>query len=221
MHEREAFLVLICILLFAGCVQPHQNESGTPGKTQTTLTSAACPAGTADCQDRCVNLSSDNQNCGTCGRACPAGHDCKRSECVLRIVCKENETRCSAYNCADLNTSYFDCGACGVKCSSELPVLTCCNGTCKSLQTDPTSCGSCRGQCTSGQVCCAGTCVDSSANPCRCDPACSPGETCCNRRCVDLLKDNENCGECGNACSGHGLYAREFCQSGMCLHLIP
>jgi hypothetical protein len=184
MHEKVAFLILICLLLFAGCVQPPQSESGPAGETQTSLTPTVCPAGTTDCQGRCATIG-----------------------------------WCDAFECRDLKTNLFSCGSCTVQCSFEPPMETCCNGTCKNLHSDPGSCGSCGNTCSPGQVCCDGNCVDQSANPCHCDPACSLGETCCNRRCVDLLEDNENCGECGNACSGHGLYAREFCREGMCVHL--
>ena len=213
MHEKIAFLILIGLLLFAGCVQPPQSESGPAGETQTTLTPTVCPVGTTDCQGRCATIGSDSKNCGGCGVVCESAHYCSGGKCTEGYACREGETRCDAFVCRDLKTNRFSCGSCTVKCSFEPPVETCCNGTCKNLHSDPGSCGSCGNTCSPGQFCCDGNCVDQSANPCHCDPACSPGETCCNRRCVDLLIDKENCGECGNACS--------FCSMGMCLQFIP
>ncbi len=34
---------------------------------------AACAVGLTDCNGVCKNLARDEANCGTCGRACPAG----------------------------------------------------------------------------------------------------------------------------------------------------
>jgi hypothetical protein len=218
MGGKVVIVCLLGLLVIAGCVQSGGNGSGDGGESQVTTTGFACAARTTDCQGECVNLSSDDQNCGSCGRACPDGHYCYKGECAYREICRENEVKCGAWGCSDLQTDYFNCGACGVKCPSETPVQTCCNSTCRNLQSDPESCGTCGHACSPGLVCCAGNCVDPAVNPCQCEPVCPIGETCCNRRCVDLLKDDENCGKCGNACSDP-RYAREFCAAGMCLHI--
>jgi len=219
MGGKALILCLVGLLVIAGCVQTGGNGSGNDGVTQVTTTAPACSAGTTVCGGGCVNLTSDNQNCGTCGRDCGKGLYCCNGECCLLILCREHETKCGASNmsCTDLQTDTFSCGACGVKCSFEPPLETCCNGTCRNLQMDSSSCGTCGHKCSSGQVCCAGNCMDPAVNSCQCEPSCPAGQTCCNRTCVDLMTDDENCGMCGNACD-NPMYAREFCRTGMCVH---
>ena len=195
-------LCLVGLLIIAGCVMPN----------------LTCPSGTVDCKGECVDLKSDNQNCGRCQWACPTGFHCNNSGCVPPadwFSCQKNETQCGSF-CADLNTSLFNCGACDSKCSFELPIQTCCNGTCKNLQTDTTNCGTCGKVCTLEQDCCAGSCVNTTENTCLCNPSCQDGLMCCNKQCVDLNDDKNNCGSCGHVCR-----YPDFCISGMCVHHIP
>jgi len=217
MHGRAAALFLIGLLLVAGCVLPFSKGSGTGGESQVTPTPVACAAGTSDCQGICVDLDMDEEHCGQCWHACLPGQYCIWGNCTVGITCPEGQTRCGPYTCSDLQTDYFNCGACDAKCPSETPMQTCCNGTCRNLNKDTAHCGDCGLTCSPGLVCCDGNCVEPAANPCQCDPACPIGETCCNRRCVDLLRDRANCGKCGNACTG--LYY--LCMGGMCGHTIP
>jgi hypothetical protein len=216
MGRKVAIICLMVLLLVAGCIQVQENGSRNESHFPVSPTMRTCSGKTTDCQGDCVNLESNVNNCGTCGHACPTGLYCTKGECVLRLVCLENQTQCSSYYCSDLNTSSFDCGACGIKCSFDLPVQTCCNGTCKSLQTDPDNCGICGLQCSPSEVCCAGICVNSGNNPCKCEPECPEELTCCNNSCMNLMTNTDNCGRCGNACT-----SPNFCQGGMCVHLIP
>ena len=42
-----------------------------------------CPTGRrTNCADTCVNLTTDERNCGRCGKQCRANQVCKRGECV-------------------------------------------------------------------------------------------------------------------------------------------
>jgi len=41
-----------------------------------------CAAGEATCSGHCVDLNTDFNNCGGCGRACPAGTMCQGGSCV-------------------------------------------------------------------------------------------------------------------------------------------
>jgi hypothetical protein len=208
-------VMLLALLALAGCLHPGGDGGENGEGPQVSPAGPGCPTGSADCGGGCINLSADDRNCGGCGHACPLGQHCEWYDCRYPNGCRENETRCGAsvYSCADLNTSVFDCGACGTTCSFVLPAETCCQGVCTNLETDPTSCGACGLACPPGQVCCAGTCVDASANPCVCDPPCQAGFTCCNRQCVNLREDTRNCGTCGHSCGG-----APWCRSGLCVY---
>ncbi len=42
---------------------------------------ASCSTGQALCDDECVNIQSDSQNCGACGKVCPASYYCSAGIC--------------------------------------------------------------------------------------------------------------------------------------------
>ncbi|KAI8525155.1 hypothetical protein RHMOL_Rhmol13G0206900 [Rhododendron molle] len=50
------------------------------------------------CKKTCVNLDTDNLNCGKCGKQCKSGKQC----------CKEN--------CVNIQTNRSNCGTCGYTC---------------------------------------------------------------------------------------------------------
>ncbi|PRP93681.1 hypothetical protein [Enhygromyxa salina] len=57
-----------------------------PGTTDTgdesTDTGDACPPALTDCDGQCIDLTSDNSNCGMCGKACGDHEVCLASDCV-------------------------------------------------------------------------------------------------------------------------------------------
>ncbi len=69
-----------------------------------------CGAGETRCGAECVQLASDSDHCGVCGRVCGAGTSCEASEC-----------RC------DDPPGQESCGACGNFCSAD---ESCVLGTC-------------------------------------------------------------------------------------------
>ena len=125
-----------------------------------------CKAGRTNCDGRCRDLVTDEQNCGACGQTIPAGKIC----CFRRA--------------RDPETDPNNCGACGVSC----PTLTsCCGGACVNLNLSPVHCGACNRQCAPGKSCCRGACVDYETSPVHCggcDKACAAGKTCCKGHCV-------------------------------------
>ncbi|PKU77439.1 pectate lyase [Dendrobium catenatum] len=53
------------------------------------------------CRRRCVNIDSNTNNCGRCGRHCSWGEICCRGDCVNALLDSEN------------------CGGCGNKCNES------------------------------------------------------------------------------------------------------
>jgi hypothetical protein len=124
----------------------------------------------------CQDLLTDENNCGTCGKKCPAGATCINGDCV----CPADQTRCGSspyWTCKSLQTDEDNCGVCGRKC----PAGATCNAgncecdsvngkeislcgsspywTCKSLTDDEDNCGTCGKKCPAGATCLNGDCV--------------------------------------------------------------
>ena len=178
-----------------------------------------CPTDQMSCTGRCVDLSVDRANCGSCGRTCATGQVCVAGNC--RTSCPTGQTACAGL-CASTNSDSLNCGACGVTCATgqvcsmgvcgvqcAAPLTECSMsdgdaGTvrrCADTRVDRTNCGACGTRCAAGQVCEGGACVLS----------CAASETACGGRCVDTQTDRANCGACGMACP-----SGQVCSSGMC-----
>ncbi len=170
----------------------------------------ACGEGQTQCRSTCVNIRSDNVNCGACGNVCTCGQNCVQGACS----CPSGQALCGGC-CQNLQTDFQNCGICGHVCPSKqycsqgtcisCPTdLTQCGnvvpGNCKNLQTDPANCGYCFYSCGSGQSCSQGACS-----------SCPTGQAWCGSSCKNLQTDSANCGSCGNACS-----ASQYCSQGTC-----
>lgn len=118
-----------------GCgVTCGANESCSGGRCQCGGTSgsvgggAACSAGRSCCGGACVDTSTDEANCGMCGRTCGAGETCSGGVCT--------------------------CGS-GAACGAG---QTCCGGTCRTTSTDTANCGGCGIACNTNETCMGGRC---------------------------------------------------------------
>jgi hypothetical protein len=143
--------------------------------------------------DEGFDLTSDNANCGACGRACD----------VLQ------GKRCCGATCVDIGTSLDHCGGCGHRCSG--PGTACCSGICRDTLSDPAHCGGCGMACANehGNVACEGG---------QCRPVCAPGYGDCDQNprngCETPLSTTDNCGVCGRVCRNpHGTTT---CTAGAC-----
>ncbi|MBX3207136.1 MAG: hypothetical protein KF764_18965 [Labilithrix sp.] len=135
---------------------------------------------------------------------------CVGTQCVWPLTtCDDGAVaRCNV----DLLSDNDNCGACGHKCESYVPLelgTQCSNGTCQPFCRtaglldcnglvddgcevesgyDPNNCGSCGNKCPAGQPCYDGAC------------GCPSGHVLCNGQCTNIAQDNWNCGGCGIEC---------------------
>lgn len=125
---RRAFAAVLVVSI-ASC----QAEDGGPAREELRQGRAI------DCDDDeihcasptvCVDLMSDDRNCGACGFACGAASECYLGRCrpqpegsaSRRRSAPEADTRCAfgmqacASGCVDLQTDPLHCGACDRVC---------------------------------------------------------------------------------------------------------
>lgn len=154
------------------------------------------------CNGECIDLTSDERNCGFCGLGCSFDEDCHNGRCL----CRSGE-QCGS-GCVDVASDENNCGACGAHCPFECVNGTClcqftvCPSGCFDLENDPDHCGSCANNCPGTLLCVEGECVCGNPQLTPCPPA---------YFCVDTQISEYDCGTCGIKCS-----AGEICIEGVC-----
>jgi hypothetical protein len=152
-----------------------------------------------------IDLKSDPQNCGACGKVCPPAATCSGSVCQ----CPGGTEPCGA-TCAEFTSDPANCGACGNvcsqtgvclagRCAESCETLTLCGQACVDLQASPLHCGECNNVCPRGHSCSSGVC------------ACPLDTSACETGCFDLSREPSNCGACGARCG-----FAETCVGGVC-----
>ncbi len=189
-----------------GCVVVEPDADGGVG----------CASDTRDCNedptDECeVMVTSDPAHCGECGRACGPNMACVAGACV----CEDGFASCDGRDVTGCETAIATdparCGDCGMacadgetcvdgacRCGASAPCttgLTCCAGTCVDVSADVSHCGACERECTGIGT---DTCTDRACT-CGGGAPCPSGQRCCDGACVSR-SGFEHCNGCGVAC---------------------
>lgn len=186
------------------------------------------------CGTGCADLDFGYGGCGECGRACPAGTECRGGDCVpagpdCPGPCHSGvpdgylplaaNSWCCGGTCVDIRRDESDCGVCGRKCPAG---ETCCRGVCRNTKRDPAACGGCFDRCPNDKpICHAGKCRDKCPKPLkRCGRTCGNPRTqvCCNGQPIDkdeLQFRDDHCGGCKPCPPG------TTCESGKCVTPCP
>jgi hypothetical protein len=201
--------------------------------TSSVSTIPDCASGEERCNGVCTNVSNDNANCGTCGKACATGEVCSQKACGLS--CTGGTSNCGG-KCVDTKSDPANCGVCGSKCANGdlcsagkcakncTGGTTLCNGTCIDTSSDDANCGACGTTCKAGEKCGGGKCASiCTGGLSYCAPQVSDGGVSdagndassdggAPLGCVNLQTDYFNCGQCNLVCG-----AGKECKAGLCV----
>lgn len=208
----------------AAAPAPVPGASDDGGACSGECSPITCQARRADCnrdaKDGCeVDLASDPESCGGCGKACAASEVCSATGCTTS--CPAGQATCGR-SCIDTSTNLDHCGACDKPCTAGAnATATCAAGTCATA-------------CKLGFNACGGACVDSTPAHCgasctvcptiphatatcsaqgSCGQQCSAGYNLCGGACVEdsAIACGAACSVCANTANGAGL-----CSAGAC-----
>jgi hypothetical protein len=87
--------------------------------------STPCSGSLQLCGVACADTSTDNANCGSCGKACTTGRTCVSGSCA----CPTGYTDCNG-QCVDPNIDAQNCGGCGKACTGQCSGGTCAASAC-------------------------------------------------------------------------------------------
>lgn len=182
MRRRLAASLALALLAAASACSKDEKDPPPPPPP-------ACDSGLTECDGSCVDLETDEANCGQCGDPCTGDELCAGGVC--EVTCGVDLLVCGD-SCVDVQSSMDHCGACDRPCTAGTvcltgscvaacePLLTRCGSgdaaTCADLSTDATHCGACASACDAGLACEGGECL----TPC---PA---GEARCGGACVGV-----------------------------------
>lgn len=181
------------------------------------LVGGECARGYSACGHVCVNLGSDEGNCGRCDVQCDEGEACRAGTCMAADATgsssepspSSSSMASTASGPTDMTTIPDDGGRGDADVGSS-------NGETTDGGFDPCfppynsaeNCGACGVTCTEEAPFCAPV-----AETFECVDGCNDPLRLCADRCVDVETDPLHCGGCGNACPT-GLCRESECVGG-------
>ena len=121
------------------------------------------------CNGVSINLYTDNDNCGTCGKKCESGYTCVNGKCK---IANEDTLNCNG-NLIDPKNNPEHCGA---------------KGTCDDTESTSDN--------YKGENC-ANNATDKLCAEGKCTSSCPSGQIACNKKCIDPRLDTKYCGAKG------------------------
>jgi hypothetical protein len=112
------------------CTKCTAPTGGTVSCNGTSCAQSCTTAGDSICSNVCVDLQSDDNNCGTCAKKCTTALTGATSTCVARncqVSCTDSTATLCSSGCFNLKSDQHNCGRCGHDCFSG----TCSNGKCQ------------------------------------------------------------------------------------------
>src|SRR5579864_2043210 len=76
----------VAILLVSGAAAASCAQAST-------ITGPSCDATQTQCGDTCSDTQTDSENCGACGKLCPAAEVCVKGACTTE--CPSGDTLCA------------------------------------------------------------------------------------------------------------------------------
>ena len=148
------------------------------------------------CNDECVDINTDANNCGDCGNPLNNEHICTQNQMCSNgvchtVKCEENQVTCVTSDDIECKSMSVDnCGACGLACNQVVPV---------NAEVDIS-----KGNQGCDNGICQYKCKDGFTN-------CPSPESGLN--CVDTTSDFNHCGGCD---SDNKCRENQFCNNGHC-----
>lgn len=203
------------------------------------IVGGSCRKNLSNCSNRCVNLDTDSDNCGRCGKRCPAGIDCIKGLCggvgeggwggEDGYAGGGNHRRDGGPSDTDIDggtqtdgfvefdVNYPDGSSGGATNSTASSGGS--SGSVASAGSTSLPVDICTPPYDTAQHC--GECHHVCTYPNRvcapvegaynCVPLCDAPLVECNATCVDLNSDSDHCGSCNSACPS------AICQGGKCI----
>ena len=201
--SRRAAIVTTLVALASGLAL----NCGTGG-----IVGGECQPGLSACGQSCVNLGSDPDNCGACGRQCDANAQCLVGVCIATGPAVQGRPVDGGIMLSDGGLLLPD----GAVVTPDDPFLggggnggsegngsggssasggNGGGGDCVPPFNSAAHCGACNAQCETPEPYCA-----PQANTFACRAGCSDDLTLCGDRCVDSTTDIDHCGGCNQYC---------------------